>query len=299
MTVSSLSTSLTQRVAAAPISWGVCEVPGWGYQLDCDPVLAGMEALGFSHTELGPTGFLPTDAKQLRVKLDQYGLELLGGFVPFVLHDVTQHKEAMTQALAAVKLLADCGAKYFVSCAVSDLDDWHRPKLSHDQWQHLYSALDELQKMASDHGLIQAFHPHVNTIVEHANEVEAVLENTSISITLDTAHLTLGGTDLIELSGNYLSRVSLVHLKDVNDEVADRFKARELSLMEAVQQGLFPPLGQGCVEIAEVVSNLENSGKEFWYTLEQDASLASDESHVLEELQASVSTSLDFLRTFS
>ena len=25
---------ITERVAAAPISWGVSEVPGWGYQME-------------------------------------------------------------------------------------------------------------------------------------------------------------------------------------------------------------------------------------------------------------------------
>ncbi|MER6796057.1 inosose dehydratase, partial [Amycolatopsis mediterranei] len=29
----------TIRVAAAPISWGVCEVPGWGRVLDAATVL--------------------------------------------------------------------------------------------------------------------------------------------------------------------------------------------------------------------------------------------------------------------
>ena len=28
------------RIAGAPISWGVCEVPGWGYQLTPERVLA-------------------------------------------------------------------------------------------------------------------------------------------------------------------------------------------------------------------------------------------------------------------
>ena len=30
------------RIAGAPISWGVCEVPGWGYQLPVDRVLREM-----------------------------------------------------------------------------------------------------------------------------------------------------------------------------------------------------------------------------------------------------------------
>ena len=47
-------------IAGAPISWGVCEVPGWGYQLPPDRVLTEMREIGLAATELGPEGFLPT-----------------------------------------------------------------------------------------------------------------------------------------------------------------------------------------------------------------------------------------------
>ena len=30
---------IADRLAGAPISWGVCEVPGWGWQLDSATVL--------------------------------------------------------------------------------------------------------------------------------------------------------------------------------------------------------------------------------------------------------------------
>ena len=79
--------ALLDRVATAPISWGVCEVPGWGYQLPVHRVLAEMRAAGFTHTELGSWGYLPTEPTELRKTLDGHGLSLLGGFVPLVLHD--------------------------------------------------------------------------------------------------------------------------------------------------------------------------------------------------------------------
>ena len=34
------------RVASAPISWGICEVPGWGEQLPSERVLSEMAGLG-------------------------------------------------------------------------------------------------------------------------------------------------------------------------------------------------------------------------------------------------------------
>ena len=48
-----------RNIAGAPISWGVCEVPGWGHQLPVDRVLREMAASGLTATELGPAGFLP------------------------------------------------------------------------------------------------------------------------------------------------------------------------------------------------------------------------------------------------
>ena len=52
------------RIAGAPISWGVCEVPGWGFQLGSQQVLTEMREVGLTATELGPTGSsaLPTAA---------------------------------------------------------------------------------------------------------------------------------------------------------------------------------------------------------------------------------------------
>ena len=62
------------RIAGAPISWGVCEVPGWGYQLTPERVLAEMHDAGLSATELGPDGFLPGDPGELTALLGSHGL---------------------------------------------------------------------------------------------------------------------------------------------------------------------------------------------------------------------------------
>jgi hypothetical protein len=70
------------RIAGAPISWGVCEVPGWGYQLGPQKVLTEMREVGLAATELGPDGFLPADPAKLAAVLDEYGLQAVGGFTP-------------------------------------------------------------------------------------------------------------------------------------------------------------------------------------------------------------------------
>jgi hypothetical protein len=49
------------KIAGAPISWGVSEVPGWGFQLGPDRVLREMCEVGLLATEIGPEGFLPSE----------------------------------------------------------------------------------------------------------------------------------------------------------------------------------------------------------------------------------------------
>ena len=50
--------TIAERVAGAPISWGVCEAPDWGHELPPERVLRELRELGLGATELGPTGYL-------------------------------------------------------------------------------------------------------------------------------------------------------------------------------------------------------------------------------------------------
>src|SRR4029450_8684206 len=80
-------TGIRARVAAAPISWGVSEVSGWGHQMSRHRVLTEIRELGLSATEFGPDGFLPDDPSARSQLLREYGISGIGGFVPVVLHD--------------------------------------------------------------------------------------------------------------------------------------------------------------------------------------------------------------------
>ena len=80
------ATTRADKIAGAPISWGVCEVLGWGYQLGTDRVLTEMREIGLLATELGPEGFLPTEPRAMTGVLSQHGLQAVGGFTPLLLH---------------------------------------------------------------------------------------------------------------------------------------------------------------------------------------------------------------------
>lgn len=268
---------LDDRLAGAPISWGVCEVPGWGLELPPERVLGEMVELGLRATELGATGYLPTDPSELRALLDRHGLRLVAGFVPVVLHDPRVRAETLRAAAATASTLAEGGAEVFVSAIVVNPGWGPRVVLDDDGWRHLVAGLRELDALAADHGLVHALHPHVGTLVETDEDVRRVLTASDVGWCLDTGHLWIGGTDPAAFAAEAGSRVRHVHLKDVDEKVAGRLRTGELDLVEAVRQGLFVALGQGTARVDDTIAALERSGYDGWYVLEQDTALSGQE----------------------
>ena len=284
------------RLATAPISWGICEVPGWGIQLPIDRVLSEMSDMGFAATELGSEGYLPSNPDELSSVLGTYGLDLLAGFVPQIVHDPAQAKESLRRADEMARLLAQAGARYFNTAPVTSWNWAPRSELSTAEWDHSILMFDQLEELVASHGLRQVLHPHVGTIIETAAEIDRVLERSHISFVLDTAHLAVGGYDPAEFARDHADRVGLVHLKDADLSIAARLNSGELSLMEAVQAGIFPPVGAGDLDIDSVVASLEAAGYDGWYVLEQDIAITGAEPAIGKGPIEDVRTSVDYLR---
>jgi inosose dehydratase len=262
--------SILDRIAAAPISWGVCEVPGWGAQMPPARVLAEMRDLGIQATEAGPDGYLGRDPDAAAALVRDYGLRLVGGFVPVVLH----RPGALAPVEHSAELFATAGADVLVLAAETGADGYDaRPQLTEDEWSQLLSGLDAAQEICAAHGLRCALHPHVGTMVERPPEIDRVLERSNVELCLDTGHLVIGGNDPVELARRAAGRVSHVHLKDVEGVVAARVLAGAQSYSDAVRDGLYVPLGAGSVDVGEFVAVLERAGYAGWYVLEQDAML--------------------------
>lgn len=290
---------MLDRVAAAPISWGVCEVPGWGMQLPVDRVLGEMSSLGIRATELGAIGWLPTDPAQIRAELERYGLSLVGGFVPLALHDPAVIDRSRQAAHDAAAMMSAAGGTHFVTAVVSDPDDWQRPPLSDSDWEYLMANLTEIDQIVSGYGMTQVVHPHVDTLIETAAEMQRFLDSSDVKFCLDTGHLFIGGADPVAIAAKYPERVGIVHLKDVSAPIASRLRAGEFTLMSATQSGLFPVLGTGQVPIGEVVSTTEANHFRGWYVIEQDVALTDGEPPLGQGPLLGVSQSVAYIRALA
>lgn len=290
-------TTVLERTAAAPISWGVCEVPGWGIQLPVERVLREMSEVGLRATELGSIGYLPTDPAELSRTLNSFGLALTGGFNPLALADPAQTDETLDRVHESARLLADAGATDYVTCVVSDPDDWTRPELTDSHWSNILSMLDIVGDLVGAYGLTQVLHPHVDSLIETAAEVQRVLDNSDVHWVLDTGHLQIGGYDPVAFAEKYAERVALVHLKDLRLDLAAELNAGALTLMQAVQAGLFVPLGQGDASIAAVVHTMEAESYRGWYVIEQDVAITTGEPPEGEGPIRDVQRSVAFIRS--
>jgi inosose dehydratase len=290
------ASGLDARLAAAPISWGVCEVPGWGLQLSPDRVLSEMAQLGLTATELGPQGWLPLDGASARAELDRYGLRLVGGFVPLVVHEPALGETREYAARAAAQLAA-AGADVFVAALVEDLE-WSAPSpLDDDGWRRAGEHLREVADLAAAEGVELVLHPHVGTLLESAADVTRALVHTDVPWCYDTGHLLIGGVDPVDFAREHTARIGHVHLKDVDARLAEQLRSGALTLVQATQAGLFRPLGEGDARIDEVVRLLDDITYEHWLVLEQDIAITGSEPAVGAGPVLDVRKSIEFLST--
>jgi inosose dehydratase len=225
--------------------------------------------------------------------LAEHHLEAVGGFVPVLMHapdhDPLPEVDTILDGFVAAR------ADVLVLSAVSGLDGYDtRPTLDADGWRVLLGNLDRLSARAAERDIRAVLHPHVGTMIENGDEVQRVLEGSSISLCLDTGHLLIGGTDPAELTRQVPDRIAHTHLKDVDGSMAQQVQDGRLSYTDGVRQGMYRPLGTGDVDIAAIVEHLGRHGYTGWYTLEQDTILTEEPRG--EGPLTDVRSSTDFVR---
>lgn len=268
---------LSGRIAGAPISWGVDGSPGWGHLMERDRVMAEMAQVGLKATEIGPDGYLPHAADELRAYLSTYGLHVVGGFVPAMLHRQDRFEASLDYVERAATQLAASGAEVLVLGASSHLDGYDTPVVMDEaEWATLFTNLRRLQELVTACGLTTALHPHWGMAIAAYPDVTRVLESSDVDLCLDTGHLFVAGADPVAIADLAQGRVAHVHVKDVDGALAERVRSGETTFKQATLDGMFTAVGSGDVDIAGVIDVLEGTGYKGWYVLEQDVSLDRD-----------------------
>jgi inosose dehydratase len=273
------------RIANAPCSWGILEFKGEAAPATYASVLDDIRDTGYSGTELGDWGFMPTDPAQLRRELASRSLSLIGAFVPVALADPSSHAAGADTAVRTAALMRDAGATdAFI--VLSD-DNGSVPErerhagrirpdlaLSASQWVAFSTGAEYIAREVGERtGLRTVFHPHCGGYVETPAEIDRLMRHTDpslLGLVLDTGHIVYGGGDPLVALDAHADRVWHVHFKDCDLAVATAARAQEMGYLQAVRSQLFCELGHGVVDFAAVKRALDRAGYDGWIVVEQD-----------------------------
>ena len=269
--------SFLDRVAGAPITWGVDGSPGWGHLMNADRVLEEMVEAGLKATELGPDGYLGATTDEVIARVQKHGLQLVAGFIPVVLYQTDGLDDQLAYFDRATATLSAGGAGIAVLGADSHLPGYDQEiSLNSEEWDTFFAGLDRLMATADRNGVTTALHPHWGMAVQGQDSVDTVIERSDVGFCVDTGHLALAGVDIAQTIERAADRVHHIHLKDVDMAMAASVRSGELPFRKAVIDGMFKALGAGGVDIAGTIVALESRGFDGWYVLEQDLALDAD-----------------------
>lgn len=282
----------TIGVGNAPCSWGMLEFEG----LSGEPIAYGrmldeLAETGYTGTELGDWGYMPTDPATLHGELARRGLVMLGAFVPVALANGAAHAPGAARAVEVARLLAAVATHPAPWLVLADENGTVPARtlnagritpalgLDADGWATFACGAEHVARAVYDEtGLRTVFHHHCGGYVETPNEIDRLLDLTHpdlLSLVLDTGHYVYGcgpgaEADIGAALRRYGERIAYVHFKDCSPDTAARSRAQGWDYFQAMRRGLFCELGQGSVDFGAVVSWLRARNYGGYIVVEQD-----------------------------
>jgi inosose dehydratase len=273
---------MTIRWGVSPIAWANDDLPELGSDTTLDALLSDVREIGFQGVELGNK--FPRDAVELKPIMSRYGLEIVGGWYSsnLLVRDAAAEIAAMADHLA---LLEAMGSSVFVLAETSNAVHGDRssrldshPVLAGADWAGFGERLNAVASHVNDRGLRFAYHHHLGTVVETAEELQRFFDATGdhVGLVLDTGHAVGGGIDPVAIVRDRPERVSHVHCKDVRGGIFHKARSEGASFLDGVIAGMFTAPGDGDFDFRPFIAALADIDYSGWIVIEaeQDPALA-------------------------
>ena len=277
------------RVGNAPCSWGTLEFESAkSEQIGFARMLDELAETGYTGTELGDWGYMPTDPRALKSELSRRGVNMLGAFVPVALKNRSAHEAGRKAAVKTARLLADVARDPAPFLVLADNNGTVPERtlnagritaemsLSVSEWKTFADGANSIATAVSEAtGLRTVFHHHCAGYVETPAEIARFLELTdpeAMGLVFDTGHYVFGSGECDVLAGleRFKDRVWYIHLKDCSQEVAQKSRNGHWDYFESLRHGIFCELGRGCVAFPEVLRWLKDVRYGGYVLVEQD-----------------------------
>lgn len=274
-----MSSNLGPRVGIAPDSWGVWN-PVDPAQPGPDQYLREVQAAGFHFTEIGPYGYLSTDASALQQSLDAHELRVSAGTVFTGLHRGTAELDSVWAEVSKVAALVKAvGGEHVI--VIPEM--WQRDldgavssprQFTDEEWTNLCETHNALgRRLLDEFGLKQQFHSHAETPVGSEIEVVRLLEGTDeelMNLCLDTGHYAYYFGQSVDLINKYPSRIGYLHLKQVDPVMLAHALKNEISFVEAVKLGVMIEPPHGVPPYDSILEAAQRANPGIYAIIEQD-----------------------------
>ena len=265
------------RFGIAPINWNNDDLPALGSGYSLERILSEMNQAGYEGTEFGNK--FPNEASVLCEILDTFNLKLTSSWhsTYFVLNEqenelknVEQKVIFLKEANAEVINIAECSGSVH-----SDINKSlaSKPILSNSDWELLIGSLNKAGEICNNYGIRLAYHHHMGTCVQTAEEIKRLLECTDanyVNLCVDTGHLYYAGIDPVVFIESNLDRIEHVHFKDVRKEEFKRYDSSSDSFLNTILSGIFTVPGDGCIDFSSIVKILQQNHYNGWIIVEAE-----------------------------
>ncbi|MGX9148295.1 sugar phosphate isomerase/epimerase family protein [Mesorhizobium sp. 128a] len=266
------------EVGNAPDSWGIW-FPNNDRQVPWNVFLDEVAAAGYSCIELGPWGYLPTEASVLKAELSERNLTLVASTVGCDLLDEGSIESLLTQLPAITALQKELGAKFVVLLPAMFTDLFtgeivRSLELSAEERERFNRNIGRIGKIVREqYGLVVTAHPHVDSHLETEGDIESLLAATpaeDVSLCFDVGHHAYGGGDACAFLKKHADRIPYIHLKNCDADVLAQMRHEDWSFAHAVTKNIMCEPWKGMVDFKQLKSVLDEVGYQGYAIVEQD-----------------------------
>jgi inosose dehydratase len=264
------------KIGINPLTWSNDDMPELGGETPLETCLAEAKQAGYDGVELGNK--FPREAATLKPILARHGLALVSGWYSGKLLERSPADE-IAAVEAHLTLLGAMGCKTMVFAEVSGCVHGERgtklsrrPRLDDKGWRRLAAGMNEVARHLQRRGVRMAYHHHMGTVIETADEIDRLMTMTGpeVGLLLDTGHLTYAGGDAVAATRRHAQRIVHVHCKDIRRDVLTKAKREDWSFLNAVLAGVFTVPGDGCVDYPAVFEALAHVNYGGWLVVEAE-----------------------------
>lgn len=263
------------QIAISPIAWSNDDLKELGGETSLQTFLEDAKHIGFDGVELGNK--FPQKKEELKAVLNLYDLKLAGGWFSgnLLSHSLEKEKECLLKEIER-RVFNQCSNIVYAECSntiqTQAIALSKKPILSEDEMKTYAYKYSLLHEFAKENAVTLAYHHHMGTIIQTAQEVDLFLQYASkeVGLTFDTGHFYFAGANPLKQLQKYKGRIHHIHLKDVREERKYEALKKRQPFLQAVLEGVFTTPGDGVIDFNGIMQELKQNNYKGWIVIEAE-----------------------------